>query len=327
MSKKRILSGMRPTGRLHLGNYVGALENWIRLQNEYDSFHMVADWHMLTTDLENTAEIRENSVQVVIDWLSAGLDPVKSPLFVQSHIKEHAELYLLFCMLITVPRLQRNPTVKEQARDLGLEEAMVFGHLGYPVLQAADILIYKGDAVPVGEDQVPHVEITREIARRFNLLFGNVFPEPDALLTRFARLPGLEGKKMSKSLNNSIYLSDSAQELERKINLAFTDPTRIRVTDPGHPEGCVVFAYHRKFSPSDAAQVEADCKAGKLGCVAHKKQMAAILNAFLEPFREKRSHYESNRKRVADVIADGDARARAVARATMNEVREAMHLG
>ena len=327
MSKKRILSGMRPTGPLHLGNYVGALENWIRLQNEYESFHMVADWHMLTTDLESTAQIQENSVQVVIDWLSAGLDPVKSPLFIQSHIKEHAELYLLFSMLVTVPRLQRNPTVKEQARDLGLEEAMVFGHLGYPVLQAADILIYKGDAVPVGEDQVPHVEITREIARRFNLLFGDVFPEPEALLTRFSRLPGLEGKKMSKSLNNSIYLSDTAEELKRKIGLAFTDPTRIRVTDPGHPEGCVVFAYHGKFSTSDVAQVEADCRAGKLGCVAHKKQMAAILNAFLEPIRERRNHYETNRKRIDEVIADGDARARAVAQATMREVREAMRLG
>jgi tryptophanyl-tRNA synthetase len=327
MPKKRILSGMRPTGRLHLGNYVGALENWIRLQNEYDSFHMVADWHMLTTDLENTAQIKENSVQVVIDWLSSGLDPVKSPLFVQSHIKEHAELFLLFCMLVTVPRLQRNPTVKEQARDLGLEETMVFGHLGYPVLQAADILIYKGDAVPVGEDQVPHVEITREIARRFNLLFGKVFPEPEALLTRFARLPGLEGKKMSKSLNNSIYLSDSETELAVKINQAFTDPTRIRVSDPGHPEGCVVFAYHKKFSPSDVINVECDCKAGKLGCVAHKKQMAAVLNGFLEPFREKRRHYESNRKLVEDVIADGDSRARAVARATMEEVKEAMCLG
>jgi tryptophanyl-tRNA synthetase len=327
MAKKRILSGMRPTGRLHLGNYVGALENWIELQNRYDSFHMVADWHMLTTDLENTSLIHENSIQVVIDWLSAGLDPRKSPLFVQSHIKEHAELFLLFSMLVTVPRLQRNPTVKEQARDLGLEETMVFGHLGYPVLQAADILIYKADAVPVGEDQVPHVEITREIARRFNLLFGNVFPEPDALLTRFARLPGLEGKKMSKSLNNSIYLSDSSRELEQKLNQAFTDPTRIRVSDPGHPEGCVVFAYHQRFSASDVAQVEADCKAGKLGCVAHKKQMAAKLNTFLEPFREKRAHYESNPKLVEDIIADGDGRAGAVARATMDEVMEAMHLG
>jgi tryptophanyl-tRNA synthetase len=327
MAKKRILSGMRPTGRLHLGNYVGALENWIRLQNEYESFHMVADWHMLTTDLEETSQIRENSVQVVIDWLSAGLDPRKSPLFIQSQIKEHAELYLLLCMLITVPRLQRNPTVKEQARDLGLEDAMVFGHLGYPVLQAADILIYKADAVPVGEDQVPHVEITREIARRFNMTFKTVFPEPDALLTSFARLPGLEGKKMSKSLNNSIYLSDSAGEIGEKLKQAFTDPAKIKVTDPGHPEGCVVFAYHQKFSPSDLPQIESDCRGGKLGCVAHKKQMASVLNAFLSPFREKRTAYESDRDLVDEIIADGNERARTVARATMAEVREAMHMG
>jgi len=327
MAKKRILSGMRPTGRLHLGNYVGALENWVRLQNDYDSFHMVADWHMLTTDLDRTDRIREASVQVVTDWLSAGLDPAKSPIFVQSHIKEHAELYLLFCMLVTEPRLQRNPTVKEQARDLGTEEVMVFGHLGYPVLQAADILLYKADAVPVGEDQVPHVEITREIARRFNAAFGPVFPEPEALLTRFARLPGLEGKKMSKSLDNSIYLSDTAPELEAKLRRAYTDPAKIRVSDPGHPEGCVVFAYHQKFRPGDAAQVEADCRGGKLGCVAHKKQMTDSLNGFLEPLREKRARYEADRTLVLDVIADGDARARAVAQRTMEEVREAMHLG
>jgi tryptophanyl-tRNA synthetase len=327
MTRKRILSGMRPTGRLHLGNYVGALENWIRLQNEYDSFHMVADWHMLTTDLEHTARIGENSRQVVIDWLAAGLDPVKSPLFVQSHVKEHAELTLLFGMLVTVPRLQRNPTVKEQARDLGLEEAMVFGHLGYPVLQAADILIYKADAVPVGEDQVPHVEITREIARRFNALYGTVFPEPEALLTRFARLPGLEGKKMSKSLDNSIYLSDTAADLESKLKQAYTDPLKIRVTDPGHPEGCVVMAYHRKFHPADADAVEAECHGGRLGCVAHKKSMTAVLNGFLDPFREKRARYEADPGLVNDILADGDRRARAAAQATMAEVREAMRMG
>jgi len=327
MAKKRILSGMRPTGRLHLGNYVGALENWIRLQNDpqYESFHMVADWHMLTTELD-THQIRENSREVLMDWLSAGLDPQKSPLFIQSQIKEHAELYLLFCMLITVPRLQRNPTVKEQARDLGLENNMVFGHLGYPVLQAADILIYKADAVPVGEDQVPHVEITREIARRFNALYGPVFPEPEALLTSFSRLPGLEGRKMSKSLNNSIFLSDPPEVIEQKIKQAYTDPNKIRVTDPGHPEGCVVFAYHKRFSPEDLAQVEADCRGGRLGCVAHKKQMAKILIHFLEPFRERRAYYEANRKLVEDIIADGNARARKVAQQTMHEVREAMCL-
>jgi tryptophanyl-tRNA synthetase len=327
MTRKRILSGMRPTGRLHLGHYVGALENWIRLQNEYDSYHMVADWHVLTTDLEHTARIAENGRQVVIDWLAAGLDPVKSPLFVQSRIKEHAELCLLFGMLITVPRLQRNPTVKEQARDLGLDEAMVFGHLGYPVLQAADILIYKADAVPVGEDQVPHVEITREIARRFNGLYGNVFPEPEALLTRFGRLPGLEGKKMSKSLDNGITLSDSAAELEAKLRQAYTDPQKIRVTDPGHPEGCVVMAYHRRFQPGDADAVEADCRGGRLGCVAHKRNMAVTLDAFLAPIRERRARYEADPRLVDDILADGERRAREVARATMAQVREAMRMG
>jgi tryptophanyl-tRNA synthetase len=327
MTKKRILSGMRPTGRLHLGNYVGALENWVRLQNEYDSFHMVADWHMLTTDLERMDQIRENGIEVVTDWLAAGLDPQKSPLFIQSQIKEHAELYLLFCMLITVPRLQRNPTVKEQARDLGLEANMTFGHLGYPVLQAADILIYKADVVPVGEDQVPHVEITREIARRFNTLFGLVFPEPEPLLTTFARLPGLDGRKMSKSLNNSVYLSDTLDDILAKVKQAYTDPKKIRVSDPGNPDGCVVFAYHKKFGGEEIAQIDADCRGGRLGCVAHKKQIAQILDLFLSPMRERRKIFESDRKRVEQILEDGNARARAVARATMVQAREALRIG
>jgi tryptophanyl-tRNA synthetase len=327
MAKKRILSGMRPTGRLHLGNYVGALENWVRLQNEYDSFHMVADWHMLTTELERMDQIRENGIEVVTDWLAAGLDPQKSPLFVQSQIKEHAELYLLLCMLITVPRLQRNPTVKEQARDLGLEANMTFGHLGYPVLQAADILIYKADAVPVGEDQVPHVEITREIARRFNTLFGDVFPEPEPLLTKFARLPGLDGRKMSKSLDNSVYLSDTIDDILGKVKQAYTDPKKIRVSDPGDPDGCVVFAYHKKFGGDEIAQIDADCRGGRLGCVAHKKQTAQILDRFLSPMRERRRFFEADRKRVEEILEDGNARARTVARSTMVQVREALRIG
>ncbi len=327
MAKKRILSGMRPTGRLHLGNYVGALENWVRLQNEYDSFHMVADWHMLTTDLERMDRIRENGIEVVTDWLAAGLDPRKSPLFIQSQIKEHAELYLLFCMLITVPRLQRNPTVKEQARDLGLEANMTFGHLGYPVLQAADILIYKADAVPVGEDQVPHVEITREIARRFNMLFGEVFPEPEPLLTKFARLPGLDGRKMSKSLDNSVYLSDTVDQILAKVKQAYTDPKKIRVSDPGDPDGCVVFAYHKKFGGAEIGQIEADCRGGRLGCVAHKKEIAQILDRFLAPMRDRRKIYEADKKLVEAILEDGNARARAVARATMIETREALRIG
>lgn len=325
--KKRILSGMRPTGRLHLGNYVGALENWIKLQNEYESFHMVADWHMLTTDLEHTSDVGKDSIQVVIDWLSAGLDPVKSPLFIQSHVKEHAELHLLFSMLVTMARLQRNPTVKEQARDLGLEAQLSYGHMGYPVLQAADILIYKADAVPVGEDQAPHVEITREIARRFNMLYKDIFPEPKTLLTRFARLPGLDGRKMSKSIGNDIYLSDSPETIRKKIMTAYTDPKKIRLSDPGNPDGCVVYAYHKFLDPKTHAEVAAECRGGKLGCVAHKKDVADKMSAFLAPMREKHIYYEEHIQEVLDIIEDGDRRARLVAQATMGEVREAMHMG
>lgn len=325
--KKRILSGMRSTGKCHLGNYVGALENWIRLQNEYESYHMVADWHMLTTDLEHTSEISPNSIEVITDWVSAGLDPVKSPLFIQSNIKEHAELHLLFSMLVTVPRLQRNPTVKEQARDLGLEANMSYGHLGYPILQAADILIYKANAVPVGEDQAPHVEMTREISRRFNSLYGDVFPEPETLLTRFARLPGLDNRKMSKSLDNTIYLADSPEEIERKMMMAYTDPQKIRKTDPGNPEGCVIFAYHKKFGRQNIDQIDLDCRNGKLGCVDHKKQVAKDIADQFASFREKRAYYISHQSEIQDIIQDGNTRARKVARATMNDVREAMQLG
>lgn len=325
--KKRILSGMRPTGKVHLGNYVGALENWIHLQDVYESFHMVADWHMLTTDLKHIAEIKENSIEIVMDWLSAGLDAQKSPLFIQSHIKEHAELHLIFSMLVTVPRLQRNPTVKEQARDLGIEANMSYGHLGYPVLQSADILIYKANAVPVGEDQAPHVEITREIARRFNYMFAEVFPEPETLLTTFSRLPGLDGHKMSKSLNNTIFLSDPPETIDKKIVTAFTDPQKIRLSDPGNPDGCVVFAYHRKFSPIGIEQIDKDCRGGKLGCVAHKKQVSKILSEYFAPFREKRVYYESHQDEVKQIIEDGERRAREVASTTMQDVKEAMQLG
>jgi len=325
--RKRILSGMRPTGRLHLGNYVGALENWIELQKTYHSYHMVADWHMLTTAPESTQQIKDNSIEVVIDWLSAGLDPEKSPLFIQSHVREHAELYLVFSMLITVARLQRNPTVKEQARDLGLEANMTFGHLGYPVLQAADILLYKADAVPVGEDQAPHVEITRELARRFNYIYQNVFPEPETILTRFARLPGLDSKKMSKSMDNCLFLSDSPEVVQKKVMQAYTDPTRIRKNDPGHPEGCVVFAYHQKFDPDTAGQVECDCKAGKLGCVEHKRQIAQKLIDVLAPIRKRRTYYENHRDEVKEIIAKGDLQAQEVATATITEVMKAMQMG
>lgn len=324
--KPRILSGMRPTGRLHLGNYLGALQNWVALQDSSENFHMVADWHALTTDYEHVDQIEPNTIEMVTDWLAAGIDPERSPVFIQSRVKEHAELHLLFSMLITTARLERNPTVKEQVRDLDLEQTMSYGHLGYPVLQAADILLYKANLVPVGEDQVPHVEVTREIARKFNALYGEVFPVPDAKLTRFARVPGLDGKRMSKSMGNTVLLSDSPQEIEAKIKTAYTDPKKIRLTDPGDPDGCVVFAYHRAFNAGQAPEIDAHCRAGKLGCVADKKDLARILADQLAPFRERRRELEAKPERVREALRHGEEKARAIAQETMRQVREAMKL-
>jgi len=324
--KKRILSGMRPTGKLHLGNYVGALENWVKLQGEYENFHLVADWHLLTTSLD-TSQIAANTIDMVIDWLCAGIDPEKSPIFVQSKIKDHAELFLIFSMLVTVPRLERNPTVKEQAKALGLDNNMAFGHLGYPVLQAADILIYKAHLVPVGEDQLPHIELTREIARRFNNTYGNVFIVPSGRVTEFSRLPGLDGKKMSKSLGNTILLSDSPEAIAQKVMRAITDPQKIRRGDPGRPEVCNVFVYHSKFNPDEVPEIEANCKSGALGCVDCKKNLAAKLANYLEPFREKRSYYEQHINDVKDIIDHGNAVAQKVATETMNEVHTVMKIG
>ncbi|MEI7812817.1 MAG: tryptophan--tRNA ligase [Ignavibacteria bacterium] len=327
MIKKRILSGMRPTGKLHLGNYVGALENWIKLQDEFDSFHLIADYHMLTTDLD-TSSINQNTIEMVTDWLATGLDPVKSPFFRQSKIKEHAELNLLFTMLITTARLERNPTLKDQVRDLHIE-SMTYGHLGYPVLQSADILLYKGEVVPVGEDQVPHVEITREIARKFNLQYGAVFPEPEARLTKFARLPGLDGvAKMSKSLNNAVFLSDDADTVKAKMKKTITDPLKIRRGDPGRPEVCIVYMYQQKFNTVEhVSEIEAGCHSGVLGCVDCKLKVATCINQILEPVLIKRKYYEDNIGEVKDILADGEKRGQAAARQTMSEVHEKMNLG
>jgi tryptophanyl-tRNA synthetase len=324
--KKRILSGMRPTGKLHLGNYVGALENWVKLQGQYENFHLVADWHLLTTDLD-TSNIESDTIDLVIDWLCAGIDPNQSPIFVQSKIKEHAELYLIFSMLVTIPRLERNPTVKEQAKDLGLDNNMIYGHLGYPVLQAADILIYKAHLVPVGEDQLPHIELTREIARRFNTTYGDVFVIPSGRVTDFSRLPGLDGRKMSKSLGNTILLSDPPEEIQQKVKRAITDPKKIRLGDPGRPEVCNVFTYHRKFNPEEVPEIEQDCKSGALGCVACKTNLSKKLAAYLESFREKRIYYEQHIDEVHDIIAHGNSVARQVASETMAEVHKVMKLG
>ena len=253
---------MRPTGKLHLGHLVGALENWVALQKEFDNFHLIADYHALTTNVD-TRDLYQHSIDMVIDWLAAGIDPAKSPIFRQSQIKEHSELHLIFSMLITTARLERNPTLKDQVRDLNIE-TMSYGHLGYPVLQSADILLYKGDVVPVGEDQVPHIEITREIARRFNNQYGTVFPEPEPRLTKFARLPGLDGnQKMSKSTGNTILLSDSPDEIRKKLKTAVTDPAKVRKGDPGHPDICLVFTYHQKFNATGSAGDPPHCESGR----------------------------------------------------------------
>lgn len=326
MNQKRILSGMRPTGRLHIGHYVGALENWISLQNNYDCYFLIADYHVLTTDLD-TKEIYSNSIQMLIDWLSAGLDPKKSVMFRQSQIKQHAELFLIFSMLITSNRLERNPTLKDQVRDLNLDN-IVYGHLGYPVLQTADILLYKGEYVPVGEDQVPHIEISREIARRFNNQYGFVFPEPEPLLTTFPRLQGLDGNaKMSKSLNNTILLSDSSEEIKLKIRKAVTDPNKIRKGDPGNPDICLIYSYHKKFNPEETSEIYQNCKIGALGCVDCKMKCSNKISEFFAPLREKRTYYESNSQEVLDILFEGEKSAREVAQKTMDEVHQKMNLG
>jgi tryptophanyl-tRNA synthetase len=326
VQKKRILSGMRPTGRLHLGNYLGALQNWVKLQDQNECFFMVADWHSLTTDYEHVDQIAPNTHEMVIDWLAAGIDPERSPVFIQSRVKEHAELHLLFSMLVTTARLERNPTVKEQVRDLELEETVSYGHLGYPVLQAADILLYRANLVPVGEDQVPHVEVTREIARKFNTLYGQVFPVPEARLTHFPRLPGLDGRRMSKSLGNTIFLADEPEEIAAKVRTAYTDPKKLRANDPGNPDGCVVFAYHRAFNAERAPGIETACRAGQLGCVADKKDLAQVVADYFAPFRERRRELTAHPERVREALRSGEERARAVGLETMRQVREAMRL-
>jgi tryptophanyl-tRNA synthetase len=323
--KKTILSGMRPTGKLHLGHLVGALENWVALQGEYNNYHLIADYHVLTTNLDSS-QIYANSIDMTIDWLAAGIDPARSPIFRQSQVKEHTELHLLFSMLITAARLERNPAVKDQVRDLNIEN-ITYGHLGYPVLQAADILLYKGDLVPVGEDQVPHVEIAREIARRFNTQYGEVFPEPEPKLTKFARLPGLDGKRMSKSVGNTILLSDQPEAIQQKMRGAVTDVQKVRKNDPGRPEVCLVFTYHQKYNPGETAEIDAGCRAGSLGCVDCKKRACAKITDALTPFREKRAYFDAHPGEVEEILKDGESRARIRAAETMADVRTAMKFG
>ncbi len=324
---KRILSGMRPTGPLHLGNYHGALKNWVALQNTHECFFFIADWHALTSDYETPGAIESNIRNMLLDWLSAGLDPEKCTFFVQSHIKEHAELFLLLSMITPVPWLERNPTYKDQIVQLNNKDLSTFGFLGYPVLQAADIIMYKADAVPVGIDQVPHVEITREITRRFNFLYGDVFPEPESILTETPKILGLDRRKMSKSYNNAIYLSDTAETVADKVSKMITDPQRARRSDPGNPDECNVFEFHKQYSdPQLVSRIDPECRKAEIGCVECKKRMAESLNAALEPVREKRAYYEAHPELMDDIIKQGDDKARQVARSTMTDVRKAIKI-
>ena len=318
---------MRPTGKLHLGNLVGALQNWIKLQDEYESFHFVADWHMLTTDYADPSEVRENTLQMVTDWLAAGLDPNKATFFVQSRLPEHAELHLLFSMVTPLGWLERVPTYKEQLENITDRDIHTYGFLGYPLLQAADILMYKANAVPVGEDQVPHVELTREVARRFNQFYGPVFPEPQALLTPSPRLPGTDGRKMSKSYNNAIFLTDPPDVVGKKLAPMITDPARKRRTDPGNPDVCPVFDLHKIFSKQETiGRVNRECRTAEIGCLDCKKLLAGHVNETLAPIQERRRPYEQNPQRVWDVLEEGTSKARKVAQATMAEVRAAVKL-
>lgn len=326
-----ILSGMRPTGKLHLGNLEGALRQWVALQDDYKCFWMIADWHALTTGYENAHEIKENVVEVALDFLSSGLDPEKSAIFRQSDVKEHAELHLLFSMITPTPWLIRNPTVKEQARDMGLigegEEEMVkinYGLLGYPVLQAADILIYKANFVPVGKDQLSHLEITREIARKFNYLYKPIFPEPQPIIGEYPLLLGTDGRKMSKSYNNCIFLSDPPEVIRSKVANMFTDPLRIYRSDPGHPDECPVYSYHLIYNKSHAQEIKEACESAKIGCVDCKRKCAEALIQRLEPIRVKRAKLESSPSILFDILREGARKAREVASVTIEEVREAM---
>ena len=327
MVKKRVLSGMRPTGKLHLGHLHGTLQNWIKLQNEYDCFFFAADWHALTSEYENTGGIKDSIQDMVIDWLSAGIDPEKSTLFIQSKILEHAELHLLLSMIVPLPWLERNPTYKEQQEEMSNKDLTTYGFLGYPVLQAADIIMYKARKVPVGKDQVPHLELTREIVRRFNYLYKNVFPEPEQILTEMSKVLGIDRRKMSKSYNNAIYLSDTPKEIENKVSQMITDPQRKRKNDPGDPDICNVFSFHKLYSADDqVSMVDSECRKAGIGCVECKKMMAGNLVDHLAPFQEKRAYYLSHGEKVMEILNKGTEQARSIARQTMEEVREAIKL-
>ncbi|OGW38595.1 MAG: tryptophan--tRNA ligase [Nitrospirae bacterium GWC2_56_14] len=327
MSKKRVLSGMQPSGLLHLGNLLGALENWRKLQDQYECYYFIADWHALTTNYADTSKIRTHVNEMVIDWLSTGLDPEKVVLFKQSLVPEHAVLHLLLSMSTPLPWLERVPTYKEKMDQIQDREMNTYGFLGYPVLQAADILIYKAHFVPVGVDQLPHLELTREIGRRFDQLYGEIFPEPQPLMTEYPKLPGTDGRKMSKSYGNTINMSDSPEAITKKVMAMVTDPARVRRNDPGNPDVCPLFALDKIFAPKEwCDHVNVECRRAGIGCVDDKKELLKHLLAYLKPMQERRKELVDDPKRITDIIHEGSRKARVVAAQTLAEVNEAMKL-
>ena len=328
-ARARVVSGMRPTGRLHLGHLVGALGNWVPLQEQYDCFYFVADWHALTSDFADTSQLTGYAYENVADWIGAGLDPEKSTFFAQSLVPEHAELYLLLSMVVPVPWLERVPTYKEQQETLKDKDLSSIGFLGYPLLQTADVAMYDARFVPVGDDQVAHLELAREVVRRFNNFFGLALVEPQPLVTTFSRLPGLDGgKKMSKSVGNTINLSDSAEEVVKKVRSMYTDPKRVRADIPGTVEGNPVFTYHDAFNSNkdEVDDLKARYRAGKVGDVEVKMKLAAALNAHLDPIRERRAALLSKPERLKEILVEGSKRARTTAMQTMERVRDAMKI-
>jgi tryptophanyl-tRNA synthetase len=322
MTKKRILSGMRPTGKLHLGHLVGALANWTKLQDEYDCFFMVADWHALMSEYENPADLKANMLDNVIDWLSCGVDPEKSTIFIQSQVPEHLELYFILSLITPLGLLERCPTYKEQLRQVVNRDLNTYAFLGYPVLQAADILLYKADSVPVGEDQLPHLELSRQIVRKFNHLYKTTcFAEPRALLTQTTRLLGLDSRKMSKSYNNYIALCDAPEVIRKKVQGMFTDPERIRATDCGHPDSCIVFSYYAAFFPQLKNQVHERCTKAMIGCTECKKELAALLVNLLAPIQGKRQALGKDKKHIQEILSAGRQKASLLAKETIAEVR------
>jgi len=327
MSKKRVLSGMQPSGLLHLGNLLGALENWRKLQDQYECYYFIADWHALTTNYADTSKIRTHVKEMVIDWLSAGLDPEKAVLFQQSLVPEHAVLHVLLSMSTPLPWLERVPTYKEKMDQIHDREMNTYGFLGYPVLQAADILIYKAHFVPVGIDQLPHLELTREIGRRFDQLYGEIFPEPQPLMTEYPKLPGTDGRKMSKSYGNTINMSDSPEAITKKVMAMVTDPARVRRNDPGNPDVCPLFALDKIFAPKEwCDHVNVECRRAGIGCVDDKKELLKHLLAYLKPMQERRQELVADPKRITDIIQEGSRKARVIAAQTLAEVNEAMKL-